>query len=263
MHTAVTLNAHLTLTRGFMATSPFSIPTNLCCTTAMKPCLSSDMAAEESYCLSWRVAVEANNARGWRTVPSECVCHVESYMLGGQYESDVDAVVGNVTAYLDGVVAADDDKDVWLLDVDDTCLSNLPYYRGKHFGGDAFDSTAFRNWILRGDCPAIPAVLRLYEKLTGRGFQVFLVTGRDEEVLGSSTAENLAAQGFVGHQRLIMRSPRYRGQGAVAFKSAIRRQLVAEGYRIRGNVGDQWSDLLGDCVGDRTFKIPNPMYFVP
>ncbi|THU54727.1 hypothetical protein C4D60_Mb10t28180 [Musa balbisiana] len=130
------------------------------------------------------------------------------------------------------------------------------------FRGDAFDSTAFKNWILRGDCPAIPAVLRLYEKLMGRGFQVFLVTGRDEEVLGSSTAENLAAQGFVGHQRLIMRSPRYRGQGAVAFKSAIRRQLVAEGYRIRGNVGDQWSDLLGDCVGDRTFKIPNPMYFV-
>ncbi|VAH26387.1 unnamed protein product [Triticum turgidum subsp. durum] len=34
---------------------------------------------------------------------------------------------------------------------------------------------------------------------------------------------------------------------------------AAEGYRIRGNVGDQWSDLQGDCAGDRVFKVPNPM----
>ena len=47
------------------------------------------------------------------------------------------------------------------------------------------------------------------------------------------------------------------------FKSAMRKQLVDEGYRIRGNVGDQWSDLQGDCAGDRVFEIPNPMYFVP
>ncbi|RZS20854.1 hypothetical protein BHM03_00053418 [Ensete ventricosum] len=100
----------------------------------MKPCPSSNMAVEASYCASWMAAVEANNARGWRTVPSECVRHVESYMIGGQYKSDVDAVVERVAAYLDGVVAADDGKDVWLLDVDDTCLSNLPYYREKHFG---------------------------------------------------------------------------------------------------------------------------------
>jgi hypothetical protein len=55
----------------------------------------------------------------------------------------------------------------------------------------------------------------------------------------------------------------YRGQTSVAFKSAVRRQLAAEGYRLRGNVGDQWSDLQGGCVGDRVFKVPNPMYFVP
>lgn len=59
------------------------------------------------------------------------------------------------------------------------------------------------------------------------------------------------------------RTPEYRGQSSSIFKSAIRKQLVDEGYRIRGNVGDQWSDLQGDCAGDRVFKIPNPMYFVP
>lgn len=59
------------------------------------------------------------------------------------------------------------------------------------------------------------------------------------------------------------RTPEYRGQSSSIFKSAVRKQLVDEGYRIRGNVGDQWSDLQGDCAGDRVFKIPNPMYFVP
>lgn len=59
------------------------------------------------------------------------------------------------------------------------------------------------------------------------------------------------------------RSTEYRGQSAITYKSAIRRQLVEEGYRIWGNIGDQWSDLQGDFVGNRTFKLPNPMYFVP
>ena len=31
-------------------------------------------------------------------------------------------------------------------------------------------------------------------------------------------------------------------------------------FEKRGNVGDQWSDLLGENVGYRTFKVPNPMY---
>ena len=47
------------------------------------------------------------------------------------------------------------------------------------------------------------------------------------------------------------------------FKSEMRKQLIEQGYRIWGNVGDQWSDLQGNFTGDRTFKLPNPMYFVP
>ncbi|XP_058111105.1 acid phosphatase 1-like [Magnolia sinica] len=95
------------------------------------------------------------------------------------------------------------------------------------------------------------------------GYKVILLTGRDEETLGAPTIENLHNQGFVGYERVILRSSAYKGQSAVSFKSEMRRQLVAEGYRIRGNIGDQWSDLLGDYLGDRTFKLPNPMYFVP
>ncbi|CAL5420460.1 unnamed protein product [Camellia sinensis] len=58
-------------------------------------------------------------------------------------------------------------------------------------------------------------------------------------------------------------STTYKGQSAVVYESEIREQLEEEGYKIWGNVGDQWSDLQGNCTSNRTFKLPNPLYFVP
>ncbi|CAN6169265.1 unnamed protein product [Urochloa humidicola] len=222
------------------------------------------IGGEDPYCLSWRVMVEANNAKGWRTVPPPCVAYVRGYMdpWWGQYHRDVGSVADQATAYASKIApAAADGLDAWVLDVDDTCLSNHPYYQANQFG--PYDPVAFSMWASRGICPGIPAMQWLFQTLRGRGFRVFLVTGRDEETLATSTAANLAAAGFSGYDRLIMRGALYRGQSSVVFKSAVRKQLAAEGYRLRGNVGDQWSDLQGDCVGDRVFKVPNPMYFVP
>ncbi|KAL6205396.1 hypothetical protein ACLB2K_022656 [Fragaria x ananassa] len=116
---------------------------------------------------------------------------------------------------------------------------------------------------MTGGCPAIPAMLGLFNKLVNSGFKVILLTGRGEETLGQVTIENLHNQGFLGYERLILRTAAYKGQSTVEYKSAIRKKLVEEGYRIWGNIGDQWSDLHGDYVGNRTFKLPNPMYFVP
>ena len=39
--------------------------------------------------------------------------------------------------------------------------------------------------------------------------------------------------------------------------------MMEEGYRIHGNSGDQWSDLLGSAMAARSFKLPNPMYYIP
>ncbi|PKU74023.1 Acid phosphatase 1 [Dendrobium catenatum] len=47
------------------------------------------------------------------------------------------------------------------------------------------------------------------------------------------------------------------------YKSEKRSEMVADGYRIHGNSGDQWSDLLGSNTGNRSFKLPNPMYYIP
>ncbi|KAJ1297290.1 hypothetical protein BS78_01G364600 [Paspalum vaginatum] len=226
---------------------------------AARQCFWPGQAPEDSGCLSWRVMVEANNARGWRTVPDQCVAYVRGYMTRGQYLRDLAGVMEQASAYVDQADA--DGLDAWVFDIDDTCLSNLLYYEGKQFG--AYDPLAFKAWASKEACPGIPPVLGLFAALLDKGFKVFLLSGRDEEALGPCTAANLEAEGFSGYERLIMRSPEHRGQSSSVFKSAMRKQLVEEGYRIRGNVGDQWSDLQGDCVGDRVFKIPNPMYFVP
>ncbi|XP_044462509.1 acid phosphatase 1 isoform X2 [Mangifera indica] len=224
---------------------------------------SSDSQESFSYCLSWRLAVEANNVRAWRTVPTQCLRYIETYMTGGQYDRDVELIAEQILLYATEITVSDDGLDAWILDVDDTCISNILYYREKRYGCDPYDSSGFKAWALTGGCPAIPAMLVLFNKLVESGFKIILVTGRDEATFGEVTRDNLRDQGFIGYDRLIMRSESDRGKSAVAYKSEIRKQLMEEDYRIWGNVGDQWSDLQGECVGNRTFKIPNPMYFVP
>ncbi|XP_050213170.1 acid phosphatase 1 [Mercurialis annua] len=222
-----------------------------------------DGAAAYSYCLSWRLAVEANNVRMWRTVPAQCLRYIETYMTGGQYERDVEMVVEQILSYVSEIELSDDGMDGWILDVDDTCISNVFYYKAKRYGCDPYDPAGFKAWAMKGGCPAIPAILQLFRHLLDSGFKVFLVTGRDQQNFGQVTTDNLRIQGFNGYERLILRGVEHKGQGAIAYKSSVRKQLVEEGYRIWGNVGDQWSDLQGDFVGNRTFKLPNPMYFVP
>ncbi|KAF8089927.1 hypothetical protein N665_0494s0032 [Sinapis alba] len=231
--------------------------------TTASPWIPMEGNNPASYCLSWRLAIETNNVRAWRTVPLQCMRYVEVYMLAGQYDRDVQLIVEHIRVYLNEIVLPGDGMDAWILDVDDTCFSNVYYYRLKRYGCDPYDPTGFRTWAMKGESPAIQPVLELFSDLIETGFKVFLVTGRDEETLRQATVENLHNQGFTGYERLIMRTPENKKQSATTYKTTIRKQLMEEGYRIWGNVGDQWSDLQGDYSGNRTFKIPNPMYFVP
>jgi hypothetical protein len=48
----------------------------------------------------------------------------------------------------------------------------------------------------------------------------------------------------------------------VVYKSSERKKVEKNGYRIIGNIGDQWSDLMGTNTGNRTFKLPDPMYYI-
>ena len=46
------------------------------------------------------------------------------------------------------------------------------------------------------------------------------------------------------------------------YKSLTRKYIESLGYDIVANFGDQYSDLNGGYA-DQTFKMPNPMYYLP
>jgi predicted secreted acid phosphatase len=48
----------------------------------------------------------------------------------------------------------------------------------------------------------------------------------------------------------------------IQYKSGVRAYIESQGYDIVGNFGDQFSDLLGG-FSDKTFKMPNPNYYLP
>jgi predicted secreted acid phosphatase len=48
----------------------------------------------------------------------------------------------------------------------------------------------------------------------------------------------------------------------IPYKSGTRAYIESQGYDIVANFGDQFSDLLGG-FGDKTFKMPNPNYYLP
>ena len=48
----------------------------------------------------------------------------------------------------------------------------------------------------------------------------------------------------------------------IHYKSATRAHIESLGYDIVANFGDQFSDLKGGYA-DRTFKLPNPNYYLP
>jgi hypothetical protein len=48
----------------------------------------------------------------------------------------------------------------------------------------------------------------------------------------------------------------------IQYKSGLRAYIESQGYDIVGNFGDQFSDLLNGFA-DKTFKMPNPNYYLP
>ena len=85
-------------------------------------------------CDSWRLAVEAYNKRDWKTVPADCEGYVGHYMLGGHYRQDSRVVVDEAVAYAEGLKLGGGGREVWVFDIDETSLSNLPYYATHGFG---------------------------------------------------------------------------------------------------------------------------------
>lgn len=220
------------------------------------------LSCRKSHCSSWRLNVEVNNVRDWSLVPSDCETYVASYITGHLYRLDSEETVKQAIAYARGYSVSADGNYIWVFDIDETSLSNAPYYADHNFGAEAYNSTAFNAWVEKAEAPPLLATLRLYGELLNLSYGVFFLTGRDEDQR-NVTVENLQSAGYSGWEGLILRQPEDQDVDAVIYKSQRRKALEDIGYTIVGNVGDQWSDITGYSVGDRVFKLPNPMYYIP
>ncbi|KAM6583312.1 hypothetical protein CsatB_010314 [Cannabis sativa] len=213
------------------------------------------------YCDSWRFSVETNDAGYWSTIPTRCRNFVKDYMIGDRYKSDSEVVAGNSLTFAKSLEIAGDGKDAWVFDIDETLLTNLPYYEAHGFGSETFDEKSFDEWVEMAQAPAIPESLRLYKELQQLGIKIFLLTGRSE-YQRNVTVQNLYFAGYKNWEKLLLRGPSDQGKPAIVYKSEKRSDLINEGYTIHGSSGDQWSDLLGFAIAQRSFKLPNPMYYI-
>ncbi|XP_052143184.1 stem 28 kDa glycoprotein-like [Oryza glaberrima] len=221
------------------------------------------------YCDSWRVGVEANNVRGWTATPRKCDNYVENYMRGHHYRRDSKVVVDEAAAYAEAAVLsgdpAADANATWVFDVDETALSHVKFYKNHGFGYHRTDEPAFMEWLIAGRASALPNTVTLYKKLLLLGVKIVFLSDRpDTPELRNATATNLIKEGFDCWDELILRSENSTATGSVVeYKSGERKKLEEEkGMVIIGNIGDQWSDLLGSPEGRRTFKLPNPAYYI-
>ena len=69
---------------------------------------------------------------------------------------------------------------------------------------------------------------------------------------------------WIGLRGLFMRPDSTKGELVSHYKTLARVRIEAD-HTIIANIGDQFSDLVGDKDGDhaeRCFKVPNPFYFI-
>jgi acid phosphatase len=191
---------------------------------------------------------------------------IESYLDSGRYERDFEAVVAQAQAHLERR-ASRVSKPAIVLDIDETSLSNWPAYRANGWAritAGACDlehgPCGIRAWQAMGASKALPATLGLVRRAHELGVAVFFITGRPPE-LQEATERNLREQGYVA-DGVILLPPGASYPSAASFKAPARRRLAEQGYTILLSMGDQQSDLDGGYA-EKTFKLPNPVYFLP
>jgi len=191
---------------------------------------------------------------------------LEHYIDSGRYDADVTRVAGEAQAFLEQHAQAAT-KPAIVLDIDETSLSNWPAYRINGWGRVVNGGCDLQNgpcglraWQASGRSTALQPTLRLARRAKALGVAVFFISGRPP-ALRKATERNLREQGYEWDEVIIFPEGA-RFASAVDFKAPERRKITERGYTILLTMGDQQSDLAGGYA-ERTFKLPNPVYFIP
>jgi hypothetical protein len=160
-------------------------------------------------------------------------------------------------------------KPAIVLDVDDTSVITYNYELEVGFNYSPASNQAYLD---SKNMPAVFGMDTLANWAADQGVTVFWITGRPE-AQRADTVRNLTAVGYKSApdtDHLYLKNsanpPAYLTCGStcttIQYKSGTRAHIESLGYDIIGNFGDQYSDLSGGSA-DKSFKLPNPMYFLP
>ena len=201
----------------------------------------------------------------------------------GAYAGELAGLVSDAEKYLDNPPGSGNGKKfsgtkAILFDIDDTTLNTYSYEIYSNFVFNPTSNAAFVNACLTTGCvfPAVPGMVGLEHFAEDHGYTVFFLTGRPHNPTTNQTAgtlANLTAAGYdVTAGNVYLKDATGTLQPWLAscaptctttqYKSLTREHIESLGYDIVANFGDQFSDLNGGFA-DRTFKMPNPMYFLP
>lgn len=213
------------------------------------------------------------------------------YECSGAYQRDFHQVIEDAISYVVSRVKQGGKLPLALiLDIDETSLSNWEEIKVNQFAffkdapcevgpkeGPRSRTTQVIEWMVpvpgkpcgddswkrSANLPPIKDTLNLFKVARQSNVAVFFISGREyrgekDQIIGATEA-NLRKAGYSDWTGLILK-PANRIT-VEQFKTA-QRQKISEHYTIIANVGDQYSDLRGGFA-ERTFKLPNPFYFLP
>jgi len=173
-----------------------------------------------------------------------------------------------------------------ILDVDDTTLATWNYEVASNW---AYNPVTNATYVTGELFPPVPGMVQTVTAAAAEGYAIFYLTGRpavqEAATLGNLTSNGVGVDaGYPAPTTLSNGEDGLFTKPAVAdypdylkaacsgdpngscttahYKTATRAHIESLGYDIVANFGDQYSDLVGGYA-DKTFKLPNPNYFLP
>jgi len=188
---------------------------------------------------------------------------IQSYHDTGAYDKELSEVAKHAEAYINAKAEAnkkssDPAKLALVLDIDETTLSNYNNIINRKFCDDPKE---IKREIRRANGTAIAPMLALYRDAKKHEVAIFFVTGRHPD-LKTPTEKNLIKVGYTSWRGIYFRPNEDSNQSVIPYKTQVRAHITGQGYTIIASIGDQTSDLTGGYA-EKTFKLPNPYYYLP
>ena len=207
------------------------------------------------------------------------------------YAAEASGVAADGARWLSsGWRATSNAKKAIVFDVDDTTLATWNYELCSNW---AFDPGTNGQFVTDQRFPAVPGMVAMANQAAAEGYAIFFLTGRGQAqeaaTLGNLTHDGIGVDaGYpnptplgngedglftkppVGSYPDYLNKPEFcasfiaaaKSCPTIQYKSGVRAHIEDLGFEIVANFGDQFSDLKGGFA-DKTFKMPNPNYYLP